>query len=136
MGEVTIGGQDYTIGKLDARRAFHVARRLAPVMSAMAGEEGGEPMNALGSMSEALAKMRDEDADHVINSCLSVCQRKNEVHGTGWSPVAASNGRLMFQDIDLPQMMQLVWAVIQENLSSFFSGLPSGLVEGPPQESS
>jgi hypothetical protein len=128
MAEREIAGVSYRIDKLDAMKQFHVARRLAPVMGKLAGNIGADKdadlFAMLGPVSEAVAEMRDEDANYVISTCLSVCSRPNP-HGTGFSPVAAPNGRIMFQDVELPQMLQLVWAVIEENLGGFFAAIPS-----------
>lgn len=131
MAETEIAGVKYRVGRLDARKQFHVARRLTPVMGALVaalkggeGELSGENvLSALVPMSEAVATMADADADYVITTCLGACERESVVHGAGWSPVSAPNGRLMFDDIALPQMLQLVAAVIQENLAPFFPGL-------------
>lgn len=127
MNEVTIEGAVYVIGVMDARRQLHVARRLAPVMSSLANQPAAEDdLSArLGLMSKAVAEMSDVDTDYVINSCLSICQRKNDSHNGVMSPVMASNGRMMFEDISLPAMLQLVWAVIEEKLGSFFVDLQS-----------
>lgn len=147
MAEREVGGVGYRIERLDAMKQFHVARRIAPVLPALvaalpsepppnpeAAAEGEAPKGlpavtdeffaALGPLTEAVAKMPDEDANFIISTCLGVCLRANK-HGTGWSPVMAPNGRLMFQDIELPQMLQLTWAVIEENLGGFFAAMPS-----------
>ena len=44
-----------------------------------------------------------------------------------WSPMMIK-GALMFQDLQLPALLQLVGAVIQENLGSFF---PAALPTSP-----
>lgn len=146
MAEREIGGVGYRIERLDAMKQLHIARRLAPVLAKVAGliptaaapaegdaasadqvaDPAGERgfLAALGGMAEAAAHMSDEDVDYVIKTCLGVCLRANP-HGSGWSPVAAPNGRLMFQDIDLPVMMQLTWAAVEENLGGFFGAFQS-----------
>lgn len=135
---VTIAGADYRIGKLDARKQLHVARRVMPIMGALVGlmqAQGQITVTAaLPAMAEQIAAMPDADVDYVVGNCLAVCQRRNDVHGGGWGAVQASNGKLMFDDIGLPEMLQLVAAVIQENLGSFFAGLgqTSASVETSP----
>jgi hypothetical protein len=143
MSEVEIAGNAYSVGKLDARRQLHVARRVMPIMGSLVGLLRGQGVGAslsietaLPAMAEQLAAMPDADVDYVIDACLSVCQRQNQTHAGGvWSPVRAPNGRLMFEDVDLGVMLQLVGAVIQENLGGFFGGLgqTSATGEASPQ---
>jgi hypothetical protein len=122
---VEISGQQYRIGRLDAKRQFHVARRLAPLLAGLGGALKGEAKGfaeMVSPIAEALAKMSDEDTDYVLDTCLLVVQRQS---GQGWQSVMVKNGGLLFQDIDLPAMLQLTVAVIQQNLGSFFPGGPS-----------
>ncbi len=128
----TINGADYQIGQLDARRQLHVGRRLMPVMAPIAAMlqtaqsgEVSDPMAALMPIANAISRMEDDEMDYIISHCLSVVQRQNTKHGGGWGPVVASNGRLMFDDIKLVHMLQIVAAVIKENLGPFFSDLGS-----------
>ena len=134
MTEIQIAGQNYRIGRLDAMSSFHVARRLVPVMSAMGvsvvkivAEQGPD-----GKLTEAdllaimepvmgvVAKMSNEDVEFVIMTSLQVVQRKQ---GDLWARIM--NGKsFQFQDITMPQMIQLTVAVVKENLSDFFAVLP------------
>ncbi len=51
------------------------------------------------------------DMDVALNACLSVVTR--HVSGDrGWAPVASKDGALMFDDIDMGTMLQIVWHVI------------------------
>jgi hypothetical protein len=124
---VTIAGHAYAIGRLDPRKQFHIARRLAPIMEGLVGllSSGSSisPETALGPIARQIAGMPDADVDYIISNCLAVCSRESTVHGAGWSPVQISNGKLMFEDIDMGAMLQLVAAVVQENLGDFFAGL-------------
>jgi hypothetical protein len=126
-GIVEINGQSYRIGRLDAKKQFHVARRLAPLLAGLGGALKPEAKGfaeLVSPIAEALAKMSDEDTDYVLDTCLMVVQRQQ---GEGWQNVMVKGGGLMFQDIDLPTMLRLAVAVIQQNLGSFFPGGPSTL---------
>lgn len=121
---VEVGGQKYRIGRIDARKQFHVARRLAPLLagmgeSALADKAGGFAA-MVGPLTTALSSMSDEDVDYVLDACLYVCQRI-QPNGQG-APVIARSGGMMFEDIDMGQMIQLAVKVIQENLGGFFPG--------------
>lgn len=67
-------------------------------------------------VANAMAKMPQADVDYVLDVCLGVCQR---LEGQQFAPVMA-NGRLMYQDLDMAGMMQLVQAVVTENCGNFF----------------
>lgn len=116
MADLTLSGAEYQTGKLNAMKQFHVARRLAPVLGAMAGMVASDPVKAFAPFAEAIAGMSDEDADYVLFACLDVTRRKQT---TGWAPIRSGAG-LMFDDIDLPVMVQIAAAVLQENLGGFF----------------
>ncbi|WCM21358.1 hypothetical protein NDK50_07895 [Paraburkholderia bryophila] len=121
---VEVGGHQYRIGRIDARKQFHVARRLAPLLAGLGAssfKDGGDGFaKFLGPLTDALSRMTDEDVDYVLDVCLSVCQRV-QANGQG-APVVARGGGLMFDDIDMGQMVQLTVKVIQENMQGFFPG--------------
>lgn len=118
---VEVGGQKYRIGRIDARKQFHVARRLAPLLAGMSAGGQGEGFAAfIGPLTDALSGMSDEDVDYVLDVCLGVCQRIQS-NGQG-ALVIARGGSLMFEDMDMGQMIQLAVKVIQQNLGGFFPG--------------
>lgn len=130
MSEITIAGQKYQIGRLNARKQFHVARRLAPVVPDIIGSLSllkrmirGEKIEIaqLTTLIDAgvlgLAGMSDADANHVLDECLGVVTIQQ---GSAWANVWAAGAGPMFDFIGLPEMMQLVWAVVQSNLMNFF----------------
>ncbi|MFM0044125.1 phage tail assembly chaperone [Paraburkholderia sediminicola] len=118
---VEVGGHQYRIGRIDARKQFHVARRLAPLLAGMGGApDRGEGFAAfLGPLSDALSGMSDEDVDYVLDACLGVCHR---IQPSGHPAPVMTRSGLMFEDIDMGQMIQLAIKVIQENLGGFFPG--------------
>jgi len=135
---IEVGGSKYLVGKLDAFKQLHVARRLAPVLTGMkeaiqAMEGGQGVMAAVEPFSRCIAAISDADAEYIIHKCLGVVQRE-QPGGTGWANVMSSGG-IMFKDIELPQMLELVWHVLEKNLLSFFPELPSALNAGVPKAS-
>jgi hypothetical protein len=118
---VEVGGHKYRIGRIDARKQFHVARRLAPLLAGMGGlaNKSAGFAAVLAPITEALSSMSDEDVDYVLDACLGVCQRLQQDGRP--APVMTRSG-LMFEDIDMGQMIQLAVKVIQENLGGFFPG--------------
>lgn len=121
MSEFEVAGVAYRSGRLNAREQFHVARRLAPIFSTLteAAATGGEPDFA--PIAQAVASMPDGDADFVLTKTLAVVERKQ---GTVWVRLQSSNGALMFEDLGMMEMLQIAWAVLQENLSGFFPAAP------------
>jgi len=80
-------------------------------------------MAVLPSIADALAAMDDATADYVIFGLLKVVTRE-QGQGLGWAPVAV-NQQLMFQDIDMAQMLTLATRALMANLGSFFAVLSS-----------
>lgn len=125
MTEFEINGVQYRSDRMDAKKQFHVARRLAPLLAGLGGAIKGEKAGFaefVGPIADAVSKMSDEDTDYVIDACLRVVQRQQ---GQTWQAVTSRGGDLMFDDIDLPVMLRLTVAVIQQSLGGFFPGGPS-----------
>lgn len=137
---ITIGEHDYTIGRLNALDQFHVSRKIAPIVptlmpiitevakgdlsKAIESIELGDN-NELGSLEplaqalepfmEAFAKMPEDDVNYVIHKCLSVVKRGSSVVCRGQT--------IMFDDLDMGQILPLVVAVIRVSLGNFIQGL-------------
>ena len=140
MEIIPIGGHDYTIGRLNALDQFHVSRKIAPIVptlmpiitevakgdlsKAIESIELGDN-NELGSLEplaqalepfmEAFAKMPEDDVNYVIHKCLSVVKRSSSVVCRGQT--------IMFDDLDMGQILPLVVAVIRVSLGNFIQGL-------------
>lgn len=130
MIEFEINGASYRAQQMDAMKQFHVVRRLAPLMGEFAGLKSAEPEKAFEAIASAVSKMSDADADYVIGTCLDSVERQA---GNQWGKIRVS-GRLMYADLPLPDMLQIVWQVLQGNLGSFFPALlansPDTLAKG------
>jgi hypothetical protein len=128
--EQEINGHSYRFGKIDAMKQFHVVRRLAPALASVGLSLGrlkqlANVADLLGPAFEVIAKMSDEDSNYIIYTCLRAVSRKDgQGAGTGWMPlVPSSQDMLAYQDIELPEMLQLVMWVLRVNLEGFFKGL-------------
>jgi hypothetical protein len=147
VNEQIVNGSTYRIHKMDVLRQFHVARRLAPVLGGVieALKAGGldparmmsgakpdvDPFAMVEPIGKVLAQISDEDSEYIIGVCLS-CVARAQAGGTGYAPVWVPKGGLMFADMQLPEMLQLVWKVLESNLAGFFSGQGS-TSSGSPQ---
>jgi hypothetical protein len=149
MAEVTVGKQAYRVGRIAPYKQFHLVRRLSPAVFALGkvadsaksllaepskvnGEVPllaslkdlrlGELLGTFEPVALALAQMSDADTEYVLNVCLDACQR--QVSAEVWQPVRAPNGKLMFDDLGMQEMLQLAFEAIKENLGNFFLGPP------------
>ncbi len=60
-------------------------------------------------------RLTEDDTEAIIHPCLAVVSRR---HMDGWVPVF-TKGELMFDDIDLLVMLQLVARVVADSLGNF-----------------
>lgn len=147
MIEITEGGNTYRVGRLKTFDQLHVSRRLAPLIPTLlpaflkiAGQERtlddlSGTAALLQPFADALAEMKDADAEFVYGTCLSVVQRRSTP--STWVPVWNASARVsMFDDMDLGVMTRLVLEVVQDSLGPFIRGLltsqPEEISKGRP----
>ncbi|HEJ2444113.1 phage tail assembly chaperone [Burkholderia multivorans] len=151
--EIELNGTRYAIGKLSAMQQFHVSRRIAPIIPPMIpvllqfydemdktavtpADEKQDVLTLVNSIApvlqpfaDALAGLKDEDAEYVFGTCLSVVERWQ---GAGWAKVwNAVHKTSMFDDIGIDVMLPLVVRVVVANLGSFISGLLTSQASSP-----
>lgn len=145
---INIGEHAYTIGRLNALDQSHVSRKIAPIIptlmpiitevakgdfakviesieavdgkddEAVDGKDltGLQPLaEALEPFMEAFAKMPEDDVNYIIHKCLSVVKRGSAIVCRGQS--------IMFDDLDMAQILPLVIAVIRVSMANFIQGL-------------
>ena len=129
MLEFEINGVQYRASTMDARRQFHVARRLSSVLSPSADAIGKLTPDAdskagfiaaIDGFFEALSTLPDDQLDYVIDACLDTVSRKD---GGAWSPIRRG-GALMY-DLDLYTQGAIVYHVVKGALDGFFASLPA-----------
>lgn len=123
--EATINGAAYRVTKMDPFRQFHVIRRMGPLFPSITGflksaEGDGDKLLAAGYIAAALGRLSDPDATFILNACLATCARKQ---GTVWAAITDAQGSLMFDDINMPTMLELAWEVLKENYGAFIPDL-------------
>ncbi len=83
----------------------------------------------LQPFADALAGLRDEDAEYVFGTCLSVVERRQD---HGWSRIwSSAQQTAMFDDLDLGVMLPLVARVVIANLGPFMRGLLTSQTSSP-----
>lgn len=131
MQEFTSGKLTFRAGRLDARKQFHIARRLASLLGelgsladlqgAVSRKDEASLLVLAGALGRALASLRDEDADYILDACLDVVEVRQD-GGAGWARLRA-NGVTMYE-LDLAQLMTVAARVIQSNMAGFMAALP------------
>ncbi len=128
--EFSVNGVNYRCSKLSVFDQLKVSRKLLPVLAGLTSElqslrESAAPGQALETLlpkiAQSLAGMSDDDCNAILYPCLSVVSRQ---HQKGWTPVF-SQGQMMFDDINLVSMLQIVSKVVGDSLGNFFQELPA-----------
>lgn len=129
--EFKIGEHSFKVGKMNAFKQFHVVRRLAPIlgdlipimqklekMPAAARDEA--MLEMLSPALTGLSKLSDEETNKIL---LSLLECVHVQQGPAWAAVVL-DGKLMFEQFDLPVLLQAAGKAFAHNLSGFFQGLP------------
>lgn len=146
--ECTINGVNYRANKLGVFDQLKVSRKLLPILAGLMSDfssikallpasaqlDSGsldklEPVfnTLLPRIADEVSKLSEEDTNAIIHPCLAVVVRQN---GKTWAPVFRS-GELMFDDIDLFSMLQLVARVVADSLGNFLPELPDNATPTP-----
>lgn len=133
--EFPVDGHAYRAGRLSAFDQLHVASLWRDVLLGLALAKKERPRGmsdasfreAMGIVvTGGLGRLTNQTREEVSRLLFSVVTRRAKGVGVGWPPVAAPDGTLMHQDIQLPQMIPIFYAVLDHNgLLDFFSGGPS-----------
>lgn len=121
-----VGGHKYQSTKLDTFKQFHVARKLAPVIGALAptlkGVQEGDGWSAMLPIAQAIRDLPEADCNYILHACLSVVKRK--VGEIGWQNVWNDSAKtLQYQDIQMVEMIQITVFVLQDNIGNFTGAL-------------
>jgi hypothetical protein len=133
LREYPTDGRQFIIGNLDPLRAFHVVRKLAPLVGSlkdfvpyMTGMAAFDPndLETVAMLAEpvakALAEMPEADANYVIFTSLSVVQVRLPEQGNALAPITLGTN-FMFDWITMPMMVRLVIQAVLENGGGFMS---------------
>lgn len=141
----TVGGIVFQIRKVPAYPdQLLLAKAVMPVMAdlmpviiklienkdlrekAVSGQAAQIPPEFLVEMLEAafgaVQKLSAEDLLNLTRRSLAAVQRKQGE--AGWADVMTPTGQMMFADLDLRVILELVFKVVEVNLLGFFFGGP------------
>ena len=137
MQELSIGAVNYRTGDLDVFQAYHMSRKLMPFLvgliesltraqSSAAGNGSDVSVTAnpafwgsIGPVANAIAEMSQEDSEYILRTCLGTVMRRGE-GASNWARLTTSQGILMFEDLKLGDALQLMRAVLEDQLGPFF----------------
>jgi hypothetical protein len=151
MTEFTVGGRRYSAKKLSAFEQFHVARKFGPILLMLGNAALGEtedkakakpkmtPAQEARAFAQLIctmaAPLSQADAETAINTCLSAVTR-DQGEGKGFAAIRTPDGAMMFNDVELPELLEIVWHVLHINkLPDFFAASPSAPGAGTGQNS-
>lgn len=133
--DFSAGGRDFRLSKLDAFKQFHIVRRLGPILGdvipaaqkavssnkeSASDEEKLQTIAALAApIMNGLSKLSDQDANTVLIGLLS-CVEMRQDQAKNWAKLVVGES-LMFNDLELPLMLQVAGRSFMYNLSGFFS---------------
>ena len=133
--EAEIKGAKYRTGRLTPYTQAAITRRLLPCLVGLGAavkdlklkpgdieqmDDLATIVNAFGPIASAIAKMTDDEFNFVLNACLDAATRQD---GEKWARIRAQGGGFMYDDIDLPVMVQLTYKTLAENLGNFLPGI-------------
>jgi hypothetical protein len=130
MAEVQLEEHTYRTGRLTLIQQWEVFRRAGPILPMLSSEflDGYKPAPGarwiMSAVSGLLARLNQEDADVIRQTALSAVERFDPT-AQRWFPIVAMNGTggVMYQDMGLLTMLELMDRVLQENMGSFFAQL-------------
>lgn len=128
--EFELNGSDYICSNMDVKKAFHLSRRLTPVLAALIPvfKDGKSvDVEALSAFTDVISSMKDEAAEECLMSLLSSVKKK-EAKGNGLMPLV-KNGNIMFDDLTLKQIYIIAYKSLVYNFKDFFVDLPFKLPE-------
>lgn len=126
--EFQVGKHTYRAKRLSAKDQFHVARKMSYTLFQLGGDKTEKfvpsPKNFARVICVTTGGLAQSDLDSVLDVCLGVVSR--QVSGDrGWAPIQ-TKGVMMFEDISMPEMLELVWHVIDAHrLVDFLAADPS-----------
>lgn len=147
--EFEIKGVQYRTAKLSVFDQLKVTRKLLPVLAGLLSEFGSirdllpkpgaektaDALNnfapvfekLLPKVADQLAGLSEDDTNAIIFPCLAVVSRRQDK--SSWVPVALQ-GELMFDDIDLMSMLQMVGRVVGDSLGNILPAAPASETAG------
>lgn len=138
--EFEIKPHKFRVKKLSAFSQLHLSRKiapllppLAPLIMEMSKKDKKDPLSAdilsfaklAGPFAEALADMKDSDAEHVFTMTLSSVEVLTDESRNVWMPLWSAAAKMAsVEDLnDAAKLLPVVTRVIMHNLGNFMDAL-------------
>lgn len=129
----SIGGMEFTVSKINALKQFQIVRRIAPILADLVpvaqkfsklteSQLKEDQAELIAPIMSGISKLSDADANKVLFALLAAVEIKQMPIGN-WARVA-NDDRLMFEDLELPVLLQIAGRAFAFNMSGFFSAMP------------
>ena len=133
-----INGKQFKLSKINALKQFHIVRKIGPILSDMVpvlqkiakenteSKSESEKLESAGELAGpimlGLSRLSDKDAEFVLFNLLAAVEMNQ---GSNWARI--SNGEvLMFDNLDMPTMLNAAGRAFMFNMSGFFAALQRG----------
>jgi hypothetical protein len=138
MFEFEVAKVHYRGRRLDAFEQLAIATKFGVVLSRMAMLKKEGKRKELSAFTRAITlltgELNNDDREYVFNRAMSSVQRRQQ-DGQSYAPVMV-NGIVAYNDIDLPQMIEILWYVLEGNKLIDFFDLPPSTSEGGEDQTS
>ena len=140
MFETTLNNHNYRINGLNTFDQAKVLKRISPMVPVIASvlidlahraktdEDQEISFNDIAVMAkpviDVFSAMPDDDMEFVLKICLSAVMIQV---GKEWHPVMSS-GQLMYDHIDMADMMVMAYLVIRDDISNFTAKIVTNLI--------
>lgn len=130
-----IGERHFKASKINALKQYHIVRRIAPILGEMLpamkeiakknvdklsqDEQLDMAAKIAGPVMNGLSKLSDKDAEFVLYGLLAAVEIKQD---TNWARLVV-NDQLMFDQIELPILLQAAGRSFMHNMTGFFGVL-------------
>jgi hypothetical protein len=131
-----VGGKQYHFNMLNLFAANDVARMWSYALIMLAKSPADlKAEDFAKAFPTFVTFVPKADHDYVMSLCLATVKRA--VGGDkGWAPLIGSNGQMMYQDISLSEMYQLIFYCLEANQLLHFFGEPPAPSAGEAEEAS
>lgn len=127
--EFPVGGHTYRVEPLSTFDSFDIARRVAPVITMLVMQKDRDKLQegfarAFVSLSSGITR---EDGQAILTLCMARVSRQDQV---GFAPIMVA-GKMMYEDIGMEQMLQLLWHVLLLSKIIDFFDVPVSSLKKP-----
>lgn len=150
--EFELYGHNFRVKKLSAFNQLHLSRKIAPLLPPLAPliiemskKEKKDPLSAdvlslaklAGPFADALAGMKDQDAEQVFTMTLSSVEIQTEEARNVWVPlwITGAKAAAVTDLDDAAKLLPIVVRVIIHNLGNFMDALSTSHEEAVPVSS-